>query len=111
LMLLQLLAAIAVPFYFRRITHQEGVLRTVVAPAVATVLLGVAIVLVCTHLDLFTGASSLVNTILASVAPVVFILGLVLARRLRRSKPDVFDRFAAEPADDPDAEHAGAVPA
>ncbi|MFJ6503026.1 APC family permease [Streptomyces sp. NPDC091879] len=111
LMLLQLLAAIAVPFYFRRITHQEGVLRTVVAPAVATVLLGVAIVLVCTHLDLFTGASSLVNTILASVAPVVFVLGLVLARRLRRSKPDVFDRFAAEPADDPDAEHAGAVPA
>ncbi|WP_442813891.1 hypothetical protein [Streptomyces sp. NBC_01558] len=77
----------------------------------ATVLLGVAIVLVCTHLDLFTGASSLVNTILASVAPVVFVLGLVLARRLRRSKPDVFDRFAAEPADDPDAEHAGAVPA
>ncbi|MFE9808644.1 APC family permease [Streptomyces sp. NPDC005548] len=108
LMLLQLLAAIAVPFYFRRITHQEGVLRTVVAPVVATVLLGVAIVLVCTHLALFTGASSLVNTILASVAPVVFVLGLALSRRLRRSKPDVFDRFAAEPAET-DADHSGAV--
>ncbi|MGX1672940.1 APC family permease [Streptomyces sp. NPDC055400] len=100
LMALQLLAAIAVPFYFRRITHEEGVLRTVVAPIAATVLLSIAIVLVCTHLDLFTGASSLVNMVLMAVAPAVFVLGLALARRLRRTKPDVYERFAAEPSAD-----------
>ncbi|WP_405481720.1 APC family permease [Streptomyces sp. NBC_00009] len=100
LMALQLLAAIAVPFYFRRITHEEGVLRTVVAPIAATVLLSIAIVLVCTHLDLFTGASSLVNMILMAVAPAVFVLGIGLARRLRRTKPDVYERFAAEPSAD-----------
>lgn len=100
LMALQLLAAIAVPFYFRRITHEEGVLRTVVAPIAATVLLSIAIVLVCTHLDLFTGASSLVNLILMAVAPAVFFLGIGLARRLRRTKPDVYERFAAEPSAD-----------
>ncbi|MGW2075484.1 APC family permease [Streptomyces sp. NPDC001939] len=100
LMALQLLAAIAVPFYFRRITHEEGVLRTVVAPIAATVLLSIAIVLVCTHLDLFTGASSLVNLILMAVAPAVFVLGIGLARRLRRTKPDVYERFAAEPSTD-----------
>ncbi|WP_327577454.1 APC family permease [Streptomyces sp. NBC_00145] len=100
LMGLQLLAAIAVPFYFRRITHEEGVLRTVVAPIAATVLLSIAIVLVCTHLDLFTGASSLVNMILMAVAPAVFVLGIALARRLRRTKPDVYERFAAEPSAD-----------
>ncbi|MCX5081317.1 MULTISPECIES: APC family permease [Streptomyces] len=100
LMALQLLAAIAVPFYFRRITHEEGVLRTVVAPIAATVLLSIAIVLVCTHLDLFTGASSLVNLILMAVAPAVFVLGIGLARRLRRTKPDVYERFAAEPSAD-----------
>ncbi|GAA1254307.1 MULTISPECIES: APC family permease [Streptomyces] len=100
LMALQLLAAIAVPFYFRRITHEEGVLRTVVAPSAATVLLSIAIVLVCTHLDLFTGASSLVNMILMAVAPAVFVLGIALARRLRRTKPDVYERFAAEPSAD-----------
>ncbi|MFF2507177.1 APC family permease [Streptomyces sp. NPDC058067] len=98
LMLLQLLAAIAVPFYFRRITHQEGVLRTVVAPIAATVLLSVATVLVCTHIDLFTGATTVVNIVLIAVAPAVFVLGLGLAWRLRRTKPDVFERFAAEPA-------------
>ncbi|MFD3479243.1 APC family permease [Streptomyces sp. NPDC058695] len=100
LMALQLLAAIAVPFYFRRITHEEGALRTVVAPIAATVLLSIAIVLVCTHLDLFTGASSLVNMVLMAVAPAVFVLGIALARRLRRAKPDVYERFAAEPSAD-----------
>ncbi|MEV6696734.1 APC family permease [Streptomyces sp. NPDC051453] len=100
LMALQLLAAIAVPFYFRRITHEEGVLRTVVAPIAATVLLSIAIVLVCTHLDLFTGASSLVNMALMAVAPAVFVLGIGLARRLRRTRPDVYERFAAEPPAD-----------
>ncbi|WP_327670131.1 MULTISPECIES: APC family permease [unclassified Streptomyces] len=93
LMALQLLAALAVPFFFRRITHQEGALRTVVAPVVATLLLAVAIGLVATHIDLFTGASPLVNWILLAVAPAVFVLGLALAWRLKRSRPEVYARF------------------
>lgn len=93
LMALQLLAALAVPFFFRRITHQEGALRTIVAPVAATLLLAVAIGLVATHIDLFTGASPLVNWILLAVAPAVFVLGLALAWRLRRSRPEVYARF------------------
>ena len=56
--------------------------------------------LVVTHLDLFTGASSLVNTVLMAVVPAVFVLGLALARRLRRTSPEVYERFAAEPSAD-----------
>ncbi|MET8471065.1 APC family permease [Streptomyces sp. NPDC006422] len=93
LMALQLLAALAVPFFFRRITHQEGTLRTVVAPIAATILLAVAIGLVATHIDLFTGASPLVNWILMAVAPAVFVLGLALAWRLKRSRPETYERF------------------
>jgi amino acid transporter len=93
LMALQLLAALAVPFFFRRITHQEGTLRTVAAPVVATLLLAVAIALVATHINLFTGASPLINWILLAVAPAVFVLGLALAWRLRRSRPEVYARF------------------
>ncbi|MFJ9085119.1 APC family permease [Streptomyces sp. NPDC102384] len=93
LMALQLLAALAVPFFFRRITHQEGALRTIVAPVAATLLLAVAIGLVATHIDLFTGASPLVNWILLAVAPAVFVLGLALAWRLRRSRPETYARF------------------
>ncbi|MGP3915656.1 APC family permease [Nonomuraea sp. 10N515B] len=100
LMALQLLVALAVPFYFRRVGHREGVLRTVVAPVAAAVLLTAAITLVITHLDLFTGASATVNTLLAAIVPVVFLVGLALAWRLRRARPEVYAHFAAEPPAD-----------
>ncbi|MEU6476491.1 APC family permease [Streptomyces sp. NPDC047017] len=100
LLALQLLAALAVPLYFRRVRHQEGVLRTVVAPVVAAVLLATAIALVVTHLDLFTGASAAVNTVLAAVVPLVFLAGFPLAGWLRRRRPGVYERFAAEPGED-----------
>jgi amino acid transporter len=100
LMALQLLAALAVPFYFRRIRHRnhgEGVLRTVVAPLVAAVLLAAAICLVVSKIDVFTGASATVNTVLVALVPAVFVLGLLLAYRLRRTRPEVYANFAAEP--------------
>ncbi|MEU9336917.1 APC family permease [Streptomyces sp. NPDC048290] len=97
LMVLQLIAALAVFRYFRTVPHQEGVLRTVVAPVAAAVLLTAAIVLVVDHLDLFTGASPLVNTVLIAVAPTVFLAGLPLAAWLRRRRPEVYADFASEP--------------
>ncbi|UYQ60162.1 APC family permease [Streptomyces peucetius] len=106
LMALQLLAALAVPLHFRRVSHREGVLRTVVAPVAAAMLLTTAIVLVVTHLDLFTGASATVNTVLAGIVPAVFLAGLALARWLRRSRPDTYARFAAEPPAEADAAEA-----
>ncbi|MEU1196667.1 APC family permease [Streptomyces sp. NPDC005813] len=96
---LQLLAAIAVPCYFRKVSHQEGVLRTVVAPVLATVLLATAIVLVVTHIDLFTGASTTVNTVLIVLSPAVFVIGLAVAGWLRRARPRVYQNFAAEPVE------------
>ncbi|OAH11372.1 APC family permease [Streptomyces jeddahensis] len=99
LLLLQLLAAVAVPCYFRRVRHQEGALRTLVAPITATVLLATAIVLVVSHIDLFTGASPTVNTLLVVVAPAVFAVGLALAWWLRVRRPQLYADFAAEPAE------------
>ncbi|CAM5443880.1 APC family permease [Streptomyces microflavus] len=100
LMVLQLLAALAVFLFFRRVPHQEGALRTVVAPLVAAVLLTGAIGLVSYNVDLFTGASTGVNVLLVSLVPGVFLLGLLLARRLRRHRPEVYADFAAEPPED-----------
>jgi amino acid transporter len=101
LMTLQLLAALAVPLYFRRVRHQEGALRTVVAPVAAALLLAAAIALVVAHLDQFTGASPTVNTVLVALVPAVFLTGLALAHGLRRRRPEVYERFAAEPDADP----------
>ncbi|MDN3293538.1 APC family permease [Streptomyces ficellus] len=99
LMALQLLAALAIPVYFRRVSHNEGVVRTVVAPVTAAVLLTAAIGLVVAKIDLFTGASTTVNTVLVALVPGVFVLGVLLALRLRRSRPEVYARFAEEPTE------------
>ncbi|MEU6672417.1 APC family permease [Streptomyces sp. NPDC046727] len=99
LLLLQLLAAIAVPCYFRRVRHTEGSVRTRLAPVLAAVLLATAIGLVVTHIDLFTAASPAVNVLLVAVAPAVFVLGLPLAWWLRRNRPAVYAAFGTEPTE------------
>lgn len=97
LMALMLLAAVAVPVYFRRVEHTEGPWRTLIAPVTAAVLLAVAIVLVISKVDLFTAASTTVNTLLVALVPAVFLTGLVLAHRLKTRRPEVYARFAEEP--------------
>ncbi|MFU2338633.1 APC family permease [Streptomyces albidoflavus] len=97
LMALQLLAAAAVLCYFRRVRHQEGVWRTVVAPVAAIALLGAALALVTANVELFSGAGTGTNIVLVSLVPAVFVLGVALALRLRRTRPEAYARFAAEP--------------
>ncbi|MER6914227.1 APC family permease [Streptomyces sp. NPDC000594] len=97
LMVLMVLAAVAVFRYFRRVEHGEGVLRTVVAPLLSAVLLTVAILLIVDGIQLFTGASTLVNTVLLALVPAVFAFGTGLALWLRRHRPEVYANFAAEP--------------
>jgi amino acid transporter len=115
LVALQLLAAVAVPLYFRRVAHGEGLLRTVVAPAVATLLLGAALWLIVANIDLLTGASSTVDLTLILLVPAAFAAGLGYALRVRASRPGVYARFAAEPAAEPalgdDLAPAGSAPA
>lgn len=115
LMALMLLAAIAVPVYFRRTAHAEGPWRTLVAPVTAAVLLAVAICLVVSKVDLFTMASTTVNTVLVALVPAVFLIGLALAQRLKTRRPGMYARFAEEPAHEPAHEalaheHEGAEP-
>ncbi|MFI6120101.1 APC family permease [Streptomyces sp. NPDC051064] len=102
LLALQLLAAIAVPCYFRRVQHNEGVWRTVVAPSAAAVLLVGALYLTISHTGLFTGAPTSVNVILQGMVAVVFVIGVVHALRLRRHRPEVYAAFAAEPVTTPE---------
>ncbi|MEV7723895.1 amino acid permease [Streptomyces sp. NPDC087917] len=104
LMALMLLAALAVPVYFRRTAHAEGPWRTLIAPVTAAVLLTVAIFLVVSKVDLFTLASPTVNTVLVALVPAVFLLGLGLAQRLKTHRPEVYARFGEEPAQEEPAQ-------
>ncbi|WP_425246967.1 APC family permease [Streptomyces sp. NEAU-NA10] len=100
-LVLQALAAFAVVSFFRRNSaeHGEGRMRTLVAPAAAGVLLTAATVLVCKRLDLFTGAGPTVNWTLVALTPAVFLAGMALAARIRRTRPDVYVKLATTDVD------------
>jgi amino acid transporter len=101
ILVLQTLAACAVVVFFRRnpATRGERGARTLVAPALAAVLLAVTTALVCTRLNLFTGAGPAVNWTLVALTPVVFLTGVALAARMRRTRPDVYARLATTDVD------------
>ncbi|MEU9110520.1 APC family permease [Streptomyces sp. NPDC048483] len=109
LLALQAITAAAVPCYFRRLRHQEGKMRTVITPLAATVLMVLALWLVIAKIDLMTGAPFTTNAVLVLTVPLAFALGLFLAWRVRRTRPEVYAGFAAEPAEE-DEEGAGPDP-
>ncbi|NEA63993.1 APC family permease [Streptomyces sp. SID12488] len=96
ILVLQTLAACSVVAFFRRNPGVGGAgrLRTVAAPATAALLLAVITGLVCTRLNLFTGAPPAVNWMLAALTPIIFTIGAVLAMRLRRKRPEVYAKLA-----------------
>ncbi len=97
IVLLQVLTAVAVPVFFRRISHTESVWRAVVAPVAGAVLLAAALYLIIDKVELLTGAGTGVNMVLLAPIPLVFAAGVALAYRLRRTRPQVYEAFAAEP--------------
>ncbi|MEV8092824.1 APC family permease [Kitasatospora sp. NPDC085879] len=98
IVLLQALTAIAVLVHFRRIRHREGALRTVWAPAGAAVLLLGALYLLIDKIEYLTAAGTGTNLLLVLLVPAVLAVGLLVAARLRRTRPDAYARFAAETA-------------
>jgi amino acid transporter len=101
LVALQALTAVAVFRCFRHIRHEEGRWRTVIAPLAAAVLMAGAIWLIISKIGLMTGASSTTNTVLVLMVPAAFAAGLLLALRVRRTRPEVYAGFAQKP-DEPD---------
>ncbi|RKS78777.1 amino acid/polyamine/organocation transporter (APC superfamily) [Actinomadura pelletieri DSM 43383] len=99
LILLQVLVALAVPMFFRRITHRENPLVTLWTPILAAVLMTAALYLAIDKTALLTGASTRVNVLIVGVVPVVVAIGLGLAAWLRRKRPEDYERFGQ---DDPD---------
>lgn len=63
------------------------------------ILLAAVTALVCNRLNLFTGAGPAVNWTLIALTPVVFLTGVVLAGRMRRTRPDIYARLATTDVD------------
>lgn len=100
LLALQAVTAVAVFCFFRRVRHDEGRWRTAVVPVAATVLMAGALWLVIAKIDLMTAAPFTTNALLVLTVPAAFALGVGIALRLRRTRPEVYARFAAEPPEE-----------
>ncbi len=87
IMAMQALAALAVYGFFRRDRRGMSALRVVWAPLVSFAGLTALTVFATMRFDLLTGASGAVSVALLVPLPVVFVTGLLVARRIRRTDP------------------------
>ncbi|PRY14660.1 amino acid/polyamine/organocation transporter (APC superfamily) [Kineococcus rhizosphaerae] len=94
-LLLQAITAVAVVVYL----HRHGTVRPGVlwASVGATVLLTVALGVLVRHVALLTAAPTSTNVVLVAVVPAVFAVGVLLARVLRRRRPDLYARIGGNP--------------
>ncbi|MFH9224288.1 APC family permease [Streptomyces lydicus] len=99
IMLLQALAALAVVGFFRHDRRGLPAWRVVAAPLAACAGLAVLLVLVCRHFALLTNAPAGVNLALLVPLPMVFVLGLAVALRIRRRAPEAYDRLTTVDAE------------
>ena len=96
--LLQAGAGVSVIAYFRR-TRDPDLLRTLLAPAVGAIGLITALTLAVAHYGKLTDSHSPAVTRLPVLLAVVAAAGVLVARRLRVTRPDVYAELAtAQPA-------------
>ncbi|GAA5025630.1 APC family permease [Microbacterium fluvii] len=93
IIVLQILTCIAVVVFF--VKRPQLARRWYVLPAaiVAGLAMTVILVILCLTFDLLTAASPLVNGLLIAITPVTFLVGVVLAVRWKRTRPDVYARI------------------
>ncbi|WP_284974785.1 APC family permease [Arthrobacter sp. efr-133-TYG-104] len=92
---LQGLVSVAAFLYLRR--NPAAVTNRLLIPlsvASAVLLFGVA-VLIAVNIELLTFADDVTNIILLLVAPLVFLAGLLIARKLRTTRPAVYARIGS----------------
>jgi amino acid transporter len=92
---LQGLVSVAAFMYLRR--NPTAVTNRFLIPvsvASAVLLFGV-VALIAVNIELLTFADAATNAILLSVTPIVFLAGLLIARRLRTARPNVFARIGS----------------
>lgn len=102
-MILWLMCSLAVIGFFWNDRRGTGAWQRLVAPALASVGLLFAGVLMIVKFDLFTAAGAKINAILISSAVMAFVAGVVRALRLRRGDPAAYERLTTTSVEgDPD---------
>lgn len=100
---LQALTCVAVAVFFVRRRDLPRKWYVIPAAVVAGLTMTGIIVLLCVTFDLLTAAGPVVNTLLIAVTPATFLVGVVLARVWRRTRPEVYARIGGHREEHVDA--------
>ncbi|GHF17708.1 APC family permease [Pseudolysinimonas yzui] len=93
MLLLLCLTAIAVIVYFRRNPSSVSAWRTLVAPAIALLGIGFALMTATFNMGLLVVGDSLLLTVLLLIPYAVIVVGVIMAIVLRSSKPATYERI------------------
>jgi amino acid transporter len=96
---LMLLTAVATVVYFMRRNRAASTPSTVVAGVVSAVFLAVALYVTVDNVALITASSTTVNLVLIGIVPLTMLVGLVLARWLRRNRPATYAQIGGGHSD------------
>lgn len=99
---LQTLCSAAVIAFFARDGRGVHVVKRLVAPAIATAALGVALFLIVRNLDLLTAARTPVNVALMSITPAAFAVGVIVAQRIRSRDRNAYERLTTTSVEEPE---------
>lgn len=97
---LQLLASIAVIVFFVRNRDLQRKWYVVPAAVAATIMLALFTVLIVRNIDILTGAGPTANVIMLVIVPIAFLIGVVLAVRYARTRPEAYARIGGGDEDD-----------
>ncbi|MGW5715273.1 APC family permease [Amycolatopsis sp. NPDC003865] len=89
-------SSVAVTRYLRRNGTGERALNRTVLPVVATAGLGITLVLGVLNFPVLTGGSALVSNLLMALVALIFALGVAIAIRYRRTRPEVYQRIGRQ---------------
>ncbi|MGQ7864051.1 APC family permease [Pseudomonas sp. 32A] len=95
-LVLQVLTALAVMSFFRFDRHGLSLWRTLVAPALSAVVMGMILYFAVANVELITGKTGEINFWLPTSVPMVFVIGVVIAWQLKRRKSPRYERFAQD---------------
>ncbi|UQN15065.1 APC family permease [Gulosibacter sp. ACHW.36C] len=97
-LLLMFITSLAVLIYFlrRRSSNPESVWKTIIAPGVSMLFLGVIMVIAVLNFPELVGGSGVLSAVFMLLTFVLFIGGFIYALVLRKRLPDVYDRLGRQ---------------
>ncbi|MFG1955166.1 APC family permease [Micromonospora sp. NPDC048830] len=104
------LCCLAVIAFLRRNAPETGVWRSLIAPGLSFVALGVVLYLVISNISLLTGAGTTTNSVLISLGVLAFVGGVVSAMSLKSRAPHGYARLAEMTLDIDEATAAAGQP-